>query len=689
LIEHVTGRSSPGGEAQLSRISEARARLLPQVGAFITAVALLTCLAPPAHAQPDGGSDPAIGTTTLSLTDAGSATTLWFYGNTSQTTLSFPVAPGLRPATLNATLNLPFAMRSGTLSVTQDDRLVSKVALPLTDFAPVVIPLDSVEVVDDSATVTLKLTGLAEEGYCLDEENPVGLVNGSITYTGTVSPPSTVADFLPPVLRTVTIGLPDTPTQAESDTAVQLAAALQARYRAQAPQINVVPLPADATTVGGPAQPLERRIVVKEGAEEGLSLAGGDDPQLLISGPPDQLTNQARLLTDSSLDMAVSTSAVAGELRPEPAPPGDSATLAQLGTTNLSNIGVAPQVSIALDQTRFGHATQEFRLHLLGTHTPVPPEVGAQMTASVDGQIIDTWQAGADGNIDRWVDVPGRLVARYTSVVVGLDTSGYIGRCNDFRPITLTIAGSTVVESTPAAPPLSAGFAALPQALMPRMAVGINPDSFVDTARAVQIVLGLQRLSVVPLQTEVTSLQQAIDGDGPAVLVSADGWTDPSIQLPVRSDGQQLTLTGFDDDRETTLTLDPGIRFGSLQTVSEGQRPLLIATSNGVAAQLDELLRWLNDDPRGWSRLRGNAVVAIEGAEPQLVPGRNTLSVYGPPTATSTDDQEQGGEGVPTWWIAGGVVAAAAIGIAAYWLGTRRRATGGGSPGDSDSDRQA
>lgn len=635
-------------------------------------------MAPPAYAQPDDGSEPAVGTTTLSLTEAGSDNTLWFFGDTSQTTLSFPVPPGLRPTTLNTTVNLPFGMRSGTVTVSQDDRLISRVGLPLTDFAPVVLPLDSVVVTDDSVTISVKLTARAnDEGYCLDEENPVGLVNGSITYTGTVSTPTTVADFLPPVLRTLTIGVPETPSQAESDAAVQLAAALQARFRAQAPRINVVPLPADATTIDSPPQPLERRIVIKEGGREGLSLTGGEDPQLLISGPPDELTNQARLLTDGNLSMAVSTNVVTGELRTRPPLPGDSTTLNQLGRRSLSNTGVAPKVGIALDQTQFGRATKEYRLHLMGSHTPIPPDVGGHLTASVDGEVIDSWQAGADGTIDRWITVPDRLVQRYTDIVVGIDTSGFLGRCDDFRPITLTIFGSTVVQSTPAQPPLSAGFNSLPQALMPHTKVGINLDSFVDTERAMQIVVGLQRLSVVPLQTEVTSVQQAIDSDEPAIIVSPDGWTDESIALPVSSQDQRLTLlTGLDDDQETTLTLDPGIRFGSLQTAFNGNRSLLIATSNGAPAQLDRLLSWLNDDPRGWSRLRGDAVVAIEGSEPQLVPGQNALSVYGPPASTSPDDQGRGREGAPTWWIAGGMVAAAAIGIAAYWLGTRRRSTG-------------
>lgn len=662
-------------EAQLSRISETSARLVPHVGALVATVALLIGISPPAHAQPDVGSDPAIGTTTLSLADAGLENGLQFFGDTGQTTLTFPVPSGLRPTALNTTLNLPFGIRSGTVTVTQDDRLISKVGLPPVDFEPVVIPLDAVVVTDDVVNLTLRLTALAEDRYCLDADHPVILTNGSITFTGSVSNPTTVADFLPPVLRTLTIGVPERPSQAESGTALQLAAALLLRYRSQAPQVALVPLPGDAAVIDGPAQPFERRIVVKEGGEEGLSLSGGPDPQLRISGPPDRLPDQARLLTDGNLTMAVGTNVVTGTLRTRPPPAGESTTLADLGEPGLSSTGVAPKVGIALDQTRFGRAIGGYRLHLTGSHTPLPADVGGRVTASVDGQIIDSWPITADGTIDHWVDLPDDLVERYTNIVVGIDTSGDMGDCDDYRPITLTIYGSTVVQNTPAEPPLAAGFNALPQALMPYTKVGIAADSFVDTQRALQIVLGLQRLSVVPLLTEVVSVQQAIEGDEPAIVVSPEGWTDTSITLPVSSENQWLTLTGLGDEEETTLALEPGIRFGSLQTVSDGNRSLLIATSNGAPAELDRLLRWLNDDPRGWSRLRGNAVLAIEGAEPQLVPGRSPLAVLDAPAVTSEAEADRGGE-TPTWWIAGGVIAAVVIGISAYWLGTRRRPGG-------------
>lgn len=660
-------------EVQLPTIRAIGLRL-PRAVAFAAAVAMLIWVAPPAHAQPDEDPGRAVAMT-MSLADLGAETTLWFYDQTSLVNLSFPVPTGLRPETLNATVSLPFPMRSGTLSVTQDDRLISKVGLPVADLAPLVIPLDSVEVTDDSVTVTLKLTALAEFGYCLDRDDPIGLIDGSITYTGTEPTPTTVADFLPPIVRTVTIGLPETPSRAESDAAVQLAAALQVRYRGQAPQVVLVPLADNATSIAGPPRPMERRIVIRESPDEGVSLSDGDNAQLLISGPPDQLTNQSRLLTDASLSMAVSRKVVADELRSEPVLLGDSTTLAQLGQPALSNIGVAPQVAIELDQTRFGHSTQGFRVHVMGSHTPVPVEVGARMTASVGNEIIDSWPAGADGSIDHWIDVPDRLVQRYTRLVVGVDTTGYVGPCNEFRPITLTVDGSTVVESSPAQPPIPPGFLSLPQALMPRIQVGIAENSFADTARATQIVVGLARLSVTPLLTRVSSLEQAIDSDEPAVLVSADGWDNSSVTLPVSDQDQRISLVGIDDEQETSLTLDPGIRLGSLQTVVDGRRSLLVATSNGAPGQLDELLRWLNSDPRGWSKLRGNVVVAIEGREPQLVPGRDLLNVYGPPESSSSAEAQDSRRTVGLW-IAGGIVVAIAIGVGTYWMRTRRRSSG-------------
>ena len=673
------GRMKNGSAAQLTIIhamSAMRWRLL-RLGVAAGAVTILAGPAPYAAADPtDGGT--LLVAPILPLATLGSDATLSFYGGTSSATLSFPVPAGLVPAALQSTLDLPFNIRSGLLTVTQDDRLISKLGLPLTDLAPLVISLNGVQVVDNSVTVTLTLTALPDDGLCLDQLNPVQFIDGSISYTGTEVAPRTVADFLPPILHKLTIAVPSTPSQAESDTAVQVAASLVARYRSQAPQVVIVPLAEGVTTLDGPALPMERQIIIKEGPDQGISLIGTTGgPQLLISGPADRLTNQTRLLTDGALNMAVSTKVVAGELHSSPVLPGNAMTLAELRQPSLAAVGLSPQVGIALDQTRFGHPTQGLRVHLTGTYTPIPAALGGQVTASVGGEMIDAWPTEAGGVIDHWVDVPDRLVRRYITLAVAVNTSGNTGRCGEFRPITLTIKGSTVVESTPAKPPIPPGFPSLPQALMPQVQIGMAANDFADTVRAAQIVVGLQRLSVVPLSTKVTPLKQAIDSDGPAILISADGWTDKSIKLPVSADDKSITVAGFNPgDPQTTLALDPGIQFGSLQTVFDGRRSLLIATSNGAPTQLDELLRWLDNDPRRWSQLSGSAVVAIAGREPTSVPGRSPVSVYGPPGSLASQDVSPRSSNTLVWWIGLGAVAAVATGITVLGLRARRSRSG-------------
>ena len=640
---------------------------------------MVMCTAPCAAAEPAGGA--VVDAPTLSLTDLGASSTLSFYGETSTTSLDIPVPEGVVPVALNTTVTLPFPMRWGLLTVMQGDRLISKVGLPLTDMAPLVIPLPGVRVVNGSVSLDLRLSDLAEDRYCLDNLNPVELINGSVAFVGREVPPTTVADFLPGVVRKLTIAVPAKPSQAESDAAVQLATTLVAKYRAQFPEVLVVPLAEGATAIDAPSIPMERQIVIKEGGDAGLALEGsGGVPQLLITGPADKLVKQALFLTDSSIGMAVGRKAVAEAMRDRAIFPGNTATLAELGLSSLTGLGIAPQVNIGLDQTRFGHSVQGYRLHLIGSYTPMPNTFGSQLTVRLNGELLDTWATEGSGVIDRWVSIPDRLIQRYTNVQVSLSTTGIVGRCNEYRPAILTINGNSVLENTPALPPIPAGFGSLPQALMPNTAVGIAPDSFADTVRAVQLAVGLQRLSVMPLRTEVTSVEQALAGGDPAIVVSADGWTDQSITLPVSADGSVVTLEGSEPGNpQTTLTIDPGVRFGSLQTVFDGKRSLLIATSNGAPAQLDDLLRWLSSDRDRWSQLSGNAMVAFPDRPPASVLGRTPTSLSGPVISDAGQGSMSGAGGKQThristkWWIAACGLAAAAGGAVGIALSARRR----------------
>jgi hypothetical protein len=165
-------------------------------------------------------------------------------------------------------------------------------------------------------------------------------------------------------------------------------------------------------------------------------------------------------------------------------------------------------------------------------------------------------------------------------------------------------------------------------------------------------------------------LQDALASTSPALLIAADGWKNDRIVLPVGTgangtlDVQRLA----GDGGATTLQLDPGQQFGSLQTVVDGGRILLIATSNGAAAQLDSLLDWLDQDRARWSRLSGTAVVAAPDREPVSVDSN------APPAASAEPAKTES----PPWvWLAVGAAAVVAAFAAALFLILRRRRAAG------------
>ena len=633
----------------------------------VTVILLVSGLTAPVAAADDGlpADSP-----TLSYRTLGLESTLSFYGTQGTQNLTVPVPRGLVPASVNALVELPPNLRSGTITVSQGDRTISRVDVPNTDRAPIVIPLIGAEIVDNALTVVLRSTLFPVEGYCLyDPTIPLRLVDLSLTYAGVEAAPATVADFLPPVLQKLTIFLPEKPTGAESDAAVRLTAATVAHYGKQPTDVTVLALPGGATTPPAPSQPFERQVVIKEGPATGLSLQGAGVPSLLISGPANELTNQARLLSSDISRLALSSKAVVGPLRTSPQLPPDLVTIRDLGQPGVNSTALAPQVSIAVDQTRLGRSVRNVRVHVEGTYTPLPSSVAGSIVVAIGGQTIERWPAEANGVIDRWVNIPDNLLLRYTNLGVAVDIAGNTGRCGEFQPITLTIDGATAVSTQAAVPPAPPGFQSLPQALLPRLEVGIGGDAFADTVRAAQIIEGLQRLSALPMDTHVVPLSEAVNSDLPAVLVSANGWDDKRIQLPVTAGrGNDIQVAGLDGaGGPTTLTLEPSLRFASLQTAYVGNRPVVVATSTAVPAQLDTLLGWLDSDVRRWERLSGEAVLQPEGRDPVLVPSAPTQAQ----SSSAHADRSW------VWWAAGGAAAVLVIGAGLAVLRKRRREPGG------------
>ncbi len=79
------------------------------------------------------------------------------------------------------------------------------------------------------------------------------LTYSNIAFGGTEAIPTTLAAFVPPVLRKLTIAVPPRPSQAEIDAAVQLAGGDGDQFAAN-PDVFVTPLPEGATSLPTPSR---------------------------------------------------------------------------------------------------------------------------------------------------------------------------------------------------------------------------------------------------------------------------------------------------------------------------------------------------------------------------------------------------------------------------------------------------
>lgn len=598
---------------------------------------------PVVHAAP-GDAGQVADAPTLSLTTLGADTDIALYGLQGTQTITVPVPKGLTPGALTADVELPPYVRGGTLIVTQDRRTLSRIELLAAENTPLSIPLTGARVVNDTVTFTVRSRMLPEEGDCLyDSTIPLQLSDAAIDYTGTETAPTMVADFLPTVLEKMTIFVPQQPTAAESDAAVQMTTAVVDRYGAQNTDIDVAPLGDDEAVP--PSDPLERNVVIGEGSDPAVSMQTGDGgvPALQITGNAADLANQVRLLSSDLSELAMSAKVVTGPLNSAHERPAGLKTMRDLGQSGVSATAFKPQVVVGLDQTRFGQAVHDLRVQLKGSYTPLPSTVGGQVLVSIDGEPIDQWAADSTGTIDRSISIPQSELRRDTKLSVAVDIAGDVGRCGDFQPVTLKVDDDTTIESTPADPPDPGGFQSIPQALMPKVQVGVEPESFEDTARAVSIMEGLQRLSGPRLDSEVVPLDGAIDSRSPAILISADGWDNDKIVPPVRSstDGTlEVQRVGGGDP--ATLKLDPSTPFASLQVGRDGDRTVLFATSDGAPEQLDSLVDWLDGDTRRWAGLDGTAAISLPDREPVTV----DTDAAAPSVASDDSDTSV------YWWIA-------------------------------------
>ncbi|MEC3920018.1 hypothetical protein [Nocardia sp. CDC160] len=578
-------------------------------------LATLPMIALPHPAQADPGDH------AIPLASLGFGKTLQFQGRTHEIALSLPILPGLAPTAITGTVQLPPTLARGTLEAHSGQRLLERVNLPQDPRAPIRIPLAGAEVRGDAVPVTLTSSLLPEPGICPDDwiGQPLTLSDVAVTYFGEERQPTTVAEFLPPVLDRLTVYLPPNPSQLESSAALSLTTAAVARYANQPVAVEVRRMDSGATGPDHPPAFLERQIAIHEGSDAGISVTGGPTPLLTVSGDKSSLPTQIQLLTSdlARAAMAGSATALGVPVTPQLAP--DALTLAELGQNRLSATAIGyVRVDFALDMTRLGRPSKNVRVNLHGNHTPLPDTLNGQLAVTIGDRQIAAWPVDPSGRFDQWVDIPNELLSRFTTVTVTLQQAGLTHGCGLEQPVTLTINPDGEVQSSAARPPVPGGLGAVPQALMPGVQVGLQTPGFADTVRAVQMLVAVQRLTSVPLRPELVSFDTAAGSDRPAVLVASNGGVPGSIVLPLDRSGDTLIVYGDDADLETKIELRPPLSFGSLQATWTGKRTVLVGTSTQAPEHLDRLLNWLLADPDRSFRLSGPVLLQAGDREPEF-----------------------------------------------------------------------
>lgn len=554
----------------------------------------------------------------LGLRSIGAAPDITFAGQQAQVSVSIPVPQNLTPDKLSGFTDVPPFVTGGTVDVLQGDRVISRTPINPAPNSPIELPLAGVRVTRNAADITLRAY-LTVSGICqFDPDNAFHIRDTTLSFTGREAIPRNVAEFLPPILRKLTIFVPQNPTSAEASAAVGLATSVASNYGTADFDIDVASLGAGSLVPSGQPDSLERQIVISSAAPAGLSVENQNGAAyLVIGGQANELTNQARALTSNLSPIAQSSSAVAGPLHDAPQLTPEVQTLADLGINDqIVTSSAWPSITLGIDQTRLGRPSQDIRVQLIGSATPAANGSSPVVSVRLGDRVIATIKTDDSGAFNQWVDLPNDALSRYNGLVVTLERGDVKEGCGNGTRGSLSVSAAGEIRSSPADPPIPAGLGSVPQSLMPRTQLAWTKGDVPDVARAVSIMTTMQRLSAVPLGVDVVSMSDAASSTQPAVLIAADGQGLPDgVALPVTQKSGTVTVRSS-SGAESKVTLNPQVQFGSLQVTRSDDRSMLVATSTNDAGDLDDLVRWFSDNA---SNATGDAALKILGRDPITV----------------------------------------------------------------------
>jgi hypothetical protein len=618
----------------------------------------------------------------VGLNEMGLGSQVTFTGLTTEQDLAIPVPDGMKPAALVGDLVLPTDIDRGWIEVISGTVRVDVVNFSAKQAGSqgiaVSIPLTNVPVVNRSASLRLVSHLIPADPTCYDRSfsYPLTLTTPSVIFSGNDSYSSTVADFLPPILRTLTIDVRGALTASSSQAVLTLSSRIVQRYSGEPTKIELNNIGSGVVPTTS-SDPLVRTIVVDPtGIGAVAILATNARPALLVTGSSGSLADQIAGLTSDLSQIAQSSSATfAGATTPVSLAP-KVVNFTDLGIGNLNSTGAGTvSVSFGIDEATLGGRPSALGIDLRASYTPLPSSVGGLLSFEANGRQLASWATQRSGQLREHVEVPGADLTRYTTFTLALSLAGNTGECGNELTDTLTIDPNSTITVTLANSGI-VGFQSLPQSLVPMFDVGIAGSSFADLVRTDTIVNGLQSETSVPLSPQLVSTSTALQARIPALVVYPSTDAPKTLDLPLRHVDTTKYVESAPPGTTANGSASAAVQLGCIQVVTDvaHKRLLVVASSpDGTGALLDKILTWLNATPDRWSSLDGNVLATAAAGSPF------TLTVG---VANVSDSSTSISVAVV---IVACVVIIVVLGLFVIWVALRRRRVGVQSAGTSGS----
>jgi hypothetical protein len=535
----------------------------------------------------------------------GRADNLELRGANSESKVDIPMPEGVGAATLSGRIGSAINITAGRVDVL-DGRgtALGSIGVP-GDSTTLPFTLDTSGAGTDNGVLTLTFVLRASSppaDTC--EPTPSVLLSSLATALAGSSPgASTVADFLPAYLDSVTIWTGPDPSVDQQQAALTLTAMLTRTFRPIPVRIDV---DTSARTPAGD-DPGRRVITIRDSDRSGIEVQnpGTSRAVLAITGRGAELSNQVALFIDRRSELVQSTAAAVESAADLVTPTSTIMTIEQLGIAASPSFTGMSTIYTGIDGAAFAVGPIETAaVSLRARYTPTADDEASILVRS-GGYVLATERLNSSGTLELNFDVPPQAIGSDIGMSLELQYfpgGGDGGGCAPLNDrMTFALDPRSTVEVTPGA--ADGGFTSLPAAFTPEFNVAVERPELIGYAAQAINLIG-QRSGTL-LRPQVVSLEESA-ASGTALLAVTGGGSIRTLgmQPPVTVDGNG----GMDVNGTTDTGAVLSGPLAVVQSFTHNERLVMAIDVPGRRELADANLDYIRRLDNGWSSLTGDVV---------------------------------------------------------------------------------